>query len=86
MATTVTCCIQDGWRGPVALHGDRVAPLIATRANISRAFFDFCPPAIDNLVLGEDTQSAAVRIADTAAEVDAKRAVRSGHHFGKTVR
>ncbi len=36
--------------------------------------FDFYPPGIDNLVLGEDSR-AALRIVDTAPEVNADRAV-----------
>ena len=36
---------------------------------------DFYPPGVHNLVLGDD-QSAAIRIIDTAPEVDAKRAIR----------
>ena len=42
--------------------------------HLSRVF-GFYPPSIGDLVLGEDP-SAALRIVDTAPEVDAKRAIR----------
>jgi cellulose biosynthesis protein BcsQ len=59
----------------LALRGHRVALIDRDQGQHLSRVFDFYPPAVDNLVLGED-RSAAIRIVDTAPEVDAKRALR----------
>jgi cellulose biosynthesis protein BcsQ len=59
----------------LALRGHRVALIDRDQGQHLSRVFDFYPPAVDNLVLGED-RSAAIRIVDTAPEVDAKRAIR----------
>jgi cellulose biosynthesis protein BcsQ len=58
----------------LALRGHRVALIDRDQGQHLSRVFDFYPPAVDNLVLGEDP-SAALRIIDTAPEVDADRAV-----------
>src|SRR5205823_2001261 len=59
----------------LALRGHRVALIDRDQGQHLSRVFDFYPPNVDNLVLGED-RSAAMRIVDTAPEVDAKRAIR----------
>jgi cellulose biosynthesis protein BcsQ len=59
----------------LALRGHRVALIDRDQGQHLSRVFDFYPPALDNLVLGED-RSAVIRIVDTAPEVDAKRAIR----------
>jgi len=59
----------------LALRGHRVALIDRDQGQHLSRVFDFYPPAVDNLVLGED-RSAVIRIVDTAPEVDAKRALR----------
>jgi cellulose biosynthesis protein BcsQ len=59
----------------LALRGYRVALIDRDQGQHLSRVFDFYPPAVDNLVLGED-RSAVIRIVDTAPEVDAKRAIR----------
>jgi cellulose biosynthesis protein BcsQ len=59
----------------LALRGHRVALIDRDQGQHLSRVFDFYPPAVDNLVLGED-RSAAIRIVDTAPEVDAKCAIR----------
>jgi cellulose biosynthesis protein BcsQ len=59
----------------LALRGHRVALIDRDQGQHLSRVFDFYPPAVDNLVLAED-RSAAIRIVDTAPEVDAKRAIR----------
>jgi len=59
----------------LALRGHRVALIDRDQGQHLSRVFDFYPPSIDDLVLGEDP-SAAPRIVDTAPEVDAKRAIR----------
>ena len=59
----------------LALRGHRVALIDRDQGQHLSRVFDFYPPAIDNLGLG-DNRSAAIRIVDTAPEVDAKRAMR----------
>ncbi len=58
----------------LALRGHRVALIDRDQGQHLSRVFDFYPPGIDNLVLGEDP-SAALRIIDTAPEVNADRAV-----------
>src|ERR1051326_2843875 len=59
----------------LALRGHRVALIVRAQGQHLSRVFDFYPPAIDGLVLGEH-RSAAIRIVDAAPEVDAKRAIR----------
>jgi cellulose biosynthesis protein BcsQ len=59
----------------LALRGHRVALIDRDQGQHLSRVFDFYPPVAVGLVLGEDP-SAAIRIVDTAPEVDAKRAVR----------
>lgn len=59
----------------LALRGHRVALIDRDQGKHLSRVFNFYPPSIENLVLGEDS-AAAVRIVDTAPEVDAKRAIR----------
>src|SRR5258708_6284872 len=59
----------------LALRGHRVALVDRDQGQHLSRVFGFYPPPIDDLVLGEDP-SAAIRIIDTAPEVDAKRAIR----------
>ena len=58
----------------LALRGHRVALIDRDQGRHLSRVFDFYPPGIGNLVLGEDS-TAALRIVDTAPEVDADRAV-----------
>jgi cellulose biosynthesis protein BcsQ len=62
-------------RAELALRGHRVALIDRDQGQHLSRVFEFYPPTVDNLVLGED-RSAALRIVDTAPEVDAKRAIR----------
>ena len=68
-----TSCFMLG--AELALRGHRVALIDRDQGQHLSRVFDFYPPAVDNLVLGED-RSAVIRIVDTAPEVDAKRALR----------
>jgi cellulose biosynthesis protein BcsQ len=58
----------------LALRGHRVALIDRDQGQHLSRVFDFYPPTVDNLVLGEDP-SASLRIVDTAPEVNADRAV-----------
>jgi hypothetical protein len=58
----------------LALRGHRVALVDRDQGQHLSRVFDFYPPGLGNLVLGDD-QSAAIRIIDTAPEVNADRAV-----------
>ena len=58
----------------LALRGHRVALVDRDQGQHLSRVFDFYPPGLDNLALGDDP-AAAVRIVDTAPEVDAERAV-----------
>ena len=85
MATTLTVLHPKGGVGrsttvymlgaEFALRGHRVALIDRDQGQHLSRVFDFYPPSIGDLVLGEDP-SAALRIVDTAPEVDAKRAIR----------
>src|SRR5579859_5813305 len=85
VATTLTVLHPKGGVGrpttvymlgaELALRGHRVALIDRDQGQHPSRVFDFYPPSIDDLVLGEDL-SAALRIVDTAPEVDAKRAIR----------
>jgi cellulose biosynthesis protein BcsQ len=68
-----TSCFMLG--AELALRGHRVALIDRDQGQHLSRVFDFYPPAVDNLVLGED-HSAVIRIVDTAPEVDVKRALR----------
>lgn len=57
----------------LALRGHRVALVDRDQGQHLSRVFDFYPPALSNLVLGDDP-SAAIRIIDTAPEVNADRA------------
>src|SRR3954468_12557748 len=59
----------------LALRGHRVALIDCDQGQHLSRVFDFYPPTVDNLVVGED-RCAAIRIVDTAPEVTAKRAIR----------
>jgi cellulose biosynthesis protein BcsQ len=59
----------------LALRGHRVALIDRDQGQHLSRVFEFYPPDVDNLVLGEDP-SAVLRIVDTAPEVDTKRAIR----------
>src|SRR3954452_22000268 len=58
----------------LALRGHRVALIDRDQGQHLSRVFDFYPPPVGDLVLGDDP-SAAIRIIDTAPEVDAERAV-----------
>lgn len=58
----------------LALRGHRVALIDRDQGQHLTRVFNFLPPGVDNLVLGEDP-SAAIRIIDTAPEVNASRAL-----------
>jgi cellulose biosynthesis protein BcsQ len=58
----------------LALRGHRVALIDRDQGQHLSRVFDFYPPGVDGLVLGDDP-SAALRIVDTAPEVNAERAV-----------
>lgn len=58
----------------LALRGHRVALVDRDQGQHLSRVFDFYPPALSNLVLGDDP-AAAIRIIDTAPEVNADRAV-----------
>jgi cellulose biosynthesis protein BcsQ len=58
----------------LALRGHRVALIDRDQGQHLSRVFDFYPPAVDDLVLGEDP-AAALRIVDTAPEVNTDRAV-----------
>lgn len=84
MSTTLTVLHPKGGVGrsttvymlgaELALHGHRVALIDRDQGQHLSRVYDFYPPGIDNLVLGEDP-SAAIRIIDTAPEVNGDRAV-----------
>ncbi len=57
------------------LRGHRVALIDRDQGQHLSRVFDFYPPVIGDLVLGEDP-FAVLRIVDTAPEVDAKRVIR----------
>src|SRR5207253_8596561 len=57
----------------LAIRGHPVALIDRDQGQHLSRVCDFYPPAVDGLVLGEDP-SAALRIVDTAPEVDSKRA------------
>ena len=59
----------------LALRGHRVALIDRDQGQHLTRGFDFYPPGVDGLVLGEDP-SAGLRIIDTAPELNAKRAIR----------
>jgi cellulose biosynthesis protein BcsQ len=85
VATTLTVLHPKGGVGrsttvymlgvELALRGHRVALIDRDQGQHLSRVFDFYPPPVNDLMLGED-RNAAVRIVDTAPEVDAKRAVR----------
>jgi len=58
----------------LALRGHRVALIDRDQGQHLSRVFDFYPPAVDNLVMGDDA-TAAIRIIDTAPEVNGARAV-----------
>src|SRR5438128_6610921 len=58
----------------LAMRGHRVALIDRDQGQHLSRVFDFYPPPVNNLVLGEDP-SAAIRIIDTAPEVNADRAI-----------
>jgi len=58
----------------LALRGHRVALIDRDQGHHLSRVFDFYPPGLDNLVLGEDP-TCELRIVDTAPEVDADRAI-----------
>src|SRR6266852_4115159 len=58
----------------LALRGHHAALIDRDQGQRLSRVFDFYPPSINNLVLGEDA-SAALRIVDTAPEVNADRAI-----------
>ncbi len=58
----------------LALRGRRVALIDRDQGQHLSRVFDFYPPALPNLVLGDD-RAAEVRIVDTAPEVNAARAL-----------
>ena len=84
MVTTLTVLHPKGGVGrsttvymlgaELALRGHRVALIDRDQGQHLSRVFDFYPPSINRLVLGEDT-SATLRIVDTAPEVNADRAI-----------
>src|SRR5205814_297244 len=84
MTTTLTVLHPKGGVGrsttvymlgaELALRGHRVALIDRDQGQHLSRVFDFYPPAVDGLVLGEDP-SAELRIVDTAPEVNAERAL-----------
>lgn len=84
VATTLTVLHPKGGVGrsttvymlgaELALRGHRVALIDRDQGQHLSRVFDFYPPAVDNLVLGDD-RAAAVRIIDTAPELNGERAV-----------
>jgi cellulose biosynthesis protein BcsQ len=58
----------------LALRGHRVALIDRDQGQHLSRVFDFYPPGIHDLVLGEDP-AAAIRIVDTAPEINADRAL-----------
>lgn len=84
MATTLTVLHPKGGVGrsttvymlgaELALRGHRIALIDRDQGQHLSRVFDFYPPSIDNLLLGEDS-AAVLRIVDTAPEVDADRAI-----------
>ena len=84
MVTTLTVLHPKGGVGrsttvymlgaELALRGHRVALIDRDQGQHLSRVFDFYPPAVNDLVLGEDS-AAALRIVDTAPEVNADRAV-----------
>jgi cellulose biosynthesis protein BcsQ len=63
-------CSAPSW----ALRGHRVALVDRDQGQHLSRVFDFYPPAVDGLVLGDDPTTTR-RIVDTAPEVNAERAV-----------
>jgi hypothetical protein len=51
------------------LRGHRIALIDRDQGQHLSRVFDFYPPAVDNLVLGEDA-SAALRIVDTCSTIE----------------
>jgi cellulose biosynthesis protein BcsQ len=84
VATTLTVLHPKGGVGrsttvymlgaELALRGHRVALIDRDQGQHLSRVFDFYPPGIERLVLGDDP-SAALRIVDTAPEVNAERAI-----------
>ncbi len=84
MATTLTVLHPKGGVGrsttvymlgaELALRGHRVALIDRDQGQHLSRVFDFYPPWVDGLVLGEDP-AASLRIVDTAPEANADRAV-----------
>ncbi|MBV9327465.1 MAG: ParA family protein [Chloroflexi bacterium] len=84
MATTLTVLHPKGGVGrsttvymlgaELALRGHRVALIDRDQGRHLTRVFDFYPPGLDDLVLGEDP-SAIIRIVDTAPEVNGDRAI-----------
>jgi cellulose biosynthesis protein BcsQ len=58
----------------LALRGHRVALIDRDQGQHLSRVFDFYPPDVGNLILGDDP-AATLRIVDTAPEVDADRAL-----------
>lgn len=58
----------------LALRGHRVAVIDRDQGQHLSRVFDFYPPGVDGLVLGDDP-SAVIRIIDTAPELNADRAL-----------
>ena len=84
VATTLTVLHPKGGVGrsttvymlgaELALRGHRVSLIDRDQGQHLSRVFDFYPPGIDGLVLGEDS-AATLRIVDTAPEANADRAV-----------
>src|ERR687883_1306223 len=84
VATTLTVLHPKGGVGrsttvymlsaELALRGHRVALIDRDQGQHLSRVFDFYPPDIDGVVLGEDP-TATLRIIDTAPEANADRAV-----------
>ena len=84
MVTTLTVLHPKGGVGrsttvymlgaELAMRRHRVALIDRDQGQHLSRVFDFYPPGVGNLVLGEDP-TAALRIIDTAPEVNADRAV-----------
>ena len=71
VSRTTTCMMLGS---ELALRGHRVALIDKDQGQHLTRVFNFYPPGLDNLVLGEDP-SAVLRIIDTAPEVNANRAL-----------
>jgi cellulose biosynthesis protein BcsQ len=84
MTTTLTVLHPKGGVGrsttvymlgaELAMRGHRAALIDRDQGQHLSRVFDFYPPPVANLVLGDDP-SAAIRIIDTAPEVNADRAI-----------